>query len=222
MTSFDIAVLIVLGFSLIFSLMKGFVREIFSLLAYVGGYLMAVKYQGAVAQVLMESIPSKPIAKLISFVAIFIITSIIISLMGRVAKGLLWSGTDLSMFDRILGGLVGLARGVVILVAIMFPLQFFPKILNEITQDSYTSPYLNQVLSFVNKNPGTLNIRKQISDFDLEGTKKKLNKFKDLSKLSKQIDDIKESVLANDKPLDQYTKEDKEKLSDILRSVEKE
>ena len=64
MTSFDIFVSVVLGFSLIFSLMKGFVREIFSLLSYVGGYLMAVKYQSTFAQVLMETIPSKPIAKL--------------------------------------------------------------------------------------------------------------------------------------------------------------
>ena len=66
MTSFDVFVSVVLGFCLLFSLMKGFVREIFSLFAYVGGYLMAVNYQGTFAQFLMESIPSKPIAKLIS------------------------------------------------------------------------------------------------------------------------------------------------------------
>ena len=51
MTPFDIFVAVVLGFSLIFSLMKGFVREIFSLLAYVGGYFMATKYQGTFASV---------------------------------------------------------------------------------------------------------------------------------------------------------------------------
>ena len=82
MSFFDIFVLIVLGLCLVFSLMKGLVREIFSLLAYVGGYLMAVKYQETFARVLMESIPSKPIAKLVAFVAIYIITAIIISLMG--------------------------------------------------------------------------------------------------------------------------------------------
>ena len=153
MTSFDIFVSVVLGFSLIFSLMKGFVREIFSLLSYVGGYLMAVKYQSTFAQVLMESIPSKPIAKLIAFVAIYIITAIIISLMGKVAKAMLWSGTDLSMFDRIMGGIVGLARGVAILVAVMFPLQFFPEVAKKFTQDSYAAPHLAKVLNFVNKNP---------------------------------------------------------------------
>ena len=53
MTSFDVFVSVVLGFCLLFSLMKGFVREIFSLFAYVGGYLMAVNYQGTFAQFLM-------------------------------------------------------------------------------------------------------------------------------------------------------------------------
>jgi membrane protein required for colicin V production len=222
MTSFDIFVLVVLGFSLIFSLMKGFVREIFSLLSYVGGYLMAVKYQGTFAQVLMESIPSKPIAKLVSFGAIYIVTAIIISLMGKVAKAMLWSGTDLSTFDRIMGGVVGLARGVAILVAVMFPLQFFPEVAKKFTQDSYSTPYLEKVLDFVNKNPGTLNIRKKISDFDLEGAKDKFNDLKDLKNLTDKIDDLKKNLPGSDKPLDDYSKDDLNKLNDILKSVDKD
>ena len=221
MTSFDIFVSVVLGFSLIFSLMKGFVREIFSLLSYVGGYLMAVKYQSTFAQVLMESIPSKPIAKLIAFVAIYIITAIIISLMGKVAKAMLWSGTDLSMFDRIMGGIVGLARGVAILVAVMFPLQFFPEVAKKFTQDSYAAPHLEKVLNFVN-NPGTLNIRKKILDFDMDGAKEKFDNLKDLKNLSDKFNDLKKNLSNNDKPQDQYSAEDLKKLNDILKSVDKD
>ncbi len=220
MTSFDIFVSVVLGFSLIFSLMKGFVREIFSLLSYVGGYLMAVKYQSTFAQVLMESIPSKPIAKLIAFVAIYIITAIIISLMGKVAKAMLWSGTDLSMFDRIMGGIVGLARGVAILVAVMFPLQFFPEVAKKFTQDSYAAPHLEKVLNFVN-NPGTLNIRKKILDFDMDGAKEKFEELKNLKNLSDTFNDLKKILPDNDKPQDQYSKEDLKKLNEILKSVDK-
>lgn len=222
MTLFDIFVSIVLGISLIFSLMKGFVREIFSLLAYVGGYFMAVKYQSTFAKILMESIPSKPIAKLIAFVAIYIVTAIIISLIGRIAKGILWSGTDLSMFDRIFGGIVGLARGVAILVAITFPLQFFPEVAKKVTEDSYTGPYLAKVLNFVNQNPGSLNIRKQLSNFDMEGVKEKFEDIKDLKKLKETFDDLKNKLPDNDKPLDQYSPEDQKKLEDILKSVDKQ
>jgi membrane protein required for colicin V production len=221
MTSFDIFVLVVLGFCLFFSVMKGFVREIFSLLAYVGGYLMAVKYQDTFARLLMESIPSKPLSKLIAFVAIYIITAIIISLMGKVASAMLWSGANLSMFDRLFGGLVGLAKGVAILVAVTFPLQFFPELAKKFTQDSYAEPHLAKVRDFVKKNPGTLNIRKNLSNFDMEGAKEKLNELKDLKKLSDTFDDLKKAIPGTDKPQDQYSKEDLKKLNEILKSVDK-
>jgi membrane protein required for colicin V production len=221
MTPFDIFVAVVLGFSLIFSLMKGFVREIFSLLAYVGGYFMATKYQGTFASVLMESIPSKPIAKLLAFVAIYIITAIIISLMGKIAKGMFFSGTDLSMFDRILGGLVGLARGVVILLAVTFPLQFFPEVAKKFTKDSYTAPYLAKALKFASQNSDALNIRKSLSDFGMEGAKEKFDQLKDLSKLKDQLDDLKKKLPDIEKPQDQYSPEDQKKLEEILKSVDK-
>jgi membrane protein required for colicin V production len=221
MTSFDIFVSVVLGISMIFSLMKGFVREIFSLLAYVGGYLMAVKYQDTLARILMESITSKPIAKLAAFAAIYIVTAIIISLMGKIAKGMLWSGTDLSMFDRLLGGVVGLARGVAIMIAVTFPLQFFPEVSKKLTEDSYTAPYLAKVLKFVNQNPGSLNIRKKLSEFDLDGAKEKFEELKDLKKLKDTFDDLKDKLPDNNKPLDQYSPEDKKKLEEILNAVDK-
>ena len=221
MTSFDIFVSVVLGISLVFSLMKGFVREIFSLLAYVGGYLMAVKYQDTLVRILIESIPSKPIAKLAAFAAIYIVTAIIISLIGKIAKGILLSGTDLSMFDRLLGGVVGLARGVAIMAAITFPLKFFPEVSKKLTEDSYTAPYLANVLDFVSQNSGTLNIRKKLSEFDMEGAKEKFKDLKELKGLKDSFDDLKDKLPGNSKPLDQYSAEDQRKLEEILKSFDK-
>ena len=220
MTSFDIFVSVVLCISLVFSIMKGFVRQIFSLLAYVGGYLMAVKYQDTLAQVFIESIPSKPIANLAAFAVIYIFTAIIISLIGRIAKGILLSGTDLSMFDRFLGGVVGLVRGVVIMVAIVFPLKFFPEASKKLTEDSYTAPYFAKVLDFVSQNPGTLNIRKKLSEFDMEGAKEKFEDLKELKSLKDSFDDLKDKLPGNSKPLDQYSTEDQRKLKEILKAVD--
>jgi membrane protein required for colicin V production len=220
MTSFDIFVSVVLCISLVFSIMKGFVRQIFSLLAYVGGYLMAVKYQDTLAQVFIESIPSKPIAKLAAFAAIYIVTAIIISLIGKIAKGILLSGTDLSMFDRLLGGVVGLVRGVVIMVAIVFPLKFFPEVSKKLTEDSYTAPYLAKVLDFVSQKPGTLNIRKKLSEFDMEGAKEKFEDLKELKSLKDSFDNLKDKLPGNSKPLDQYSTEDQRKLKEILKAVD--
>jgi len=219
MTYFDIFVAVVMGFSLIFAVMKGFVRGIFSLLAYVGGYFMATKYQGSFASVLMDSIPSQPIAKLIAFVTIYIMTAIIISLMGRVVRGLFFSTTGLSMLDRGFGGLVGLARGLAILLAVTFPLQFFPEVGKKFTKDSYTAPYLAKVLNFVSQNSGALNFKEKLSDFDMNGVKEKFEDLKDLKGLKDQFDDLKKNLPDIDKPQDEYSPEDKKKLEDILKSV---
>ena len=228
MTTFDIIVYSILGLSVIFSLFKGFVKEVFSLLSYLGGYLMASKYQGVFFQLLIESIPSKPIAKLIAFVGIFIITAIIISLMGRVARGLIISATHLSGFDRLAGGFVGFGKGILIVVAVTFPLQFFPKVGKKLMKDSQTAPHLAKVLAFVSQNPEALNIRKKLNDFDMGGMKGKFEELKNMKGMAEQFEDLKNSLSnmngdskKGEKPLDEYSKEDIQKLTDILKSVEK-
>jgi len=225
MTTFDVVVYSILGLSVTFSLFKGFVKEIFSLLSYLGGYLMASKYQGVFSQLIMESIPSKPIAKLIAFAGIYIMTAIIISLMGRIARGFIMSATQLSGFDRLAGGFVGFARGVIIMVALTFPLQFFPEVSKKLMKDSQTAPHLAKVLAFANQNPEALNIRKKLTDFDMGGM---TEKFEELKEMADQFEDIKISLpnmegnsKNGEKPQDQYSKEDIQKLTDILKSVEK-
>ena len=69
MTTFDIIVIFILGLSIVLSLFRGFVKELFSLLSYLGGYLMAANYQSEFSQVFLDSISSKAIAKLIAFIS---------------------------------------------------------------------------------------------------------------------------------------------------------
>jgi membrane protein required for colicin V production len=228
MTTFDIIVYSILGLSVIFSLFKGFVKEIFSLLSYLGGYLMASKYQGVFSKLLIESIPSKPIAKIIAFTAIYILTAIIISIMGRVARSFIMSATQLSGFDRLAGGIVGFAKGVIIVVALIFPLQYFPEVGKKLMKDSQTAPHLAKVLTFVNQNSKTPNILKKLTGFDMGVMKEKIKGLKDTTDMADQFDVFKKSLpkiggdsKKDDKPLDQYSKKDIQKLTDILKSVEK-
>ena len=164
MTTFDIIVFSILGLSILLSLFKGFVKEIFSLLSYLGGYLIASNYQQDFAQVLMESITSKAIAKLVAFITIYILTTIIISLIGRVIHSMIMSATKLSIFDRLIGGIVGFGKGVVIVVAIIFPIQFFPNIYQMLTKDSQTAPYLAKALQLINQKSASLNIKEKLDN----------------------------------------------------------
>ena len=228
MTTFDIVVCSILGLSLLSSLFKGFVKEVFSLLSYLGGFLLAIKYQGDFAQVLMENISSKPSAKLISFVTIYVLTYIIISLMGKVVRGMLVSGTKLSMFDRLMGGVVGFGRGMVIVIAVTFPLQFFPEIMKKVTKESETIPYLVKVLTFVNQNIGNFKFQNPLTDFNIDEAKEKLKELKAVNKMVDQLEEFKDNLpsmsdkfISEDKSLEEYSKDDLQKLNDILKSVQK-
>jgi membrane protein required for colicin V production len=228
MTTFDIIVYSILGLSVIFSLFKGFVKEIFSLLTYLGGYLMASKYQGAFSKLLMESIPSKPIAKVIAFIAIYILSAIIISIMGRVARGFILSTTQLSGFDRLAGGIVGFTKGVIIVLALIFPLQYFPEVGKKLMKNSQSTPHLAKVLIFINQNSITPNILKKLTDFEMGVMKEKLEEFKKVKEMTNKFEGLKKSfpnmggdLKKIDKPLDQYSNKDIQKLTDILKSVEK-
>ena len=228
MTTFDIVVCSILGLSLLSSLFKGFVKEVFSLLSYLGGFLLAIKYQGNFAQALMENISSKPIAKVIAFVTIYVLTYIIISLMGKVIKGMLVSGGKLSMFDRLMGGIVGFGRGMVIVIAVTFPLQFFPEILRTVTKGSETIPYLVKALTFVNENIGNFKLQNPLSDFNIDEAKEKLKELNAVNNMVDQLEEFKdklpnisEKFVSDDKEMEEYSKDDLQKLNDILKSVEK-
>ena len=228
MTTFDIIVFSILGLSVVLSLFKGLVKEIFSLLSYLGGYLMAAHYQQSFAQVFIEIIPSKAIAKLIAFIAIYIFTAIIIALIGRVFRSMIISATKLSIFDRLIGGVVGFGKGLIIIVAILYPIQFFPNISQKLTKDSQTAPYLAKVLQLINQKSASLDIRGKLDNLNIDEAKEKVDKLINLDNMADKLQDLKEKIPSmekqfnsEDKPLDEYSTEDLQKLNDIIKSVEK-
>ena len=228
MTTFDIIVFSILCLSVVLSLFKGLVKEIFSLLSYLGGYLMAAHYQQSFAQVFIEIIPSKAIAKLIAFIAIYIFTAIIISLIGRVFRSMIISATKLSIFDRLIGGVVGFGKGLIIIVAIIYPIQFFPNISQKLTQDSQTAPYLAKVLQLINQKSASFDIRGKLDNLNIDEAKEKVDELINLDNMADKLQDLKEKLPSmekqfnsEDKPLDEYSTEDLQKLNDIIKSVEK-
>ena len=228
MTTFDFIIYAILILSFLASLSRGFVKEVFSLLCYLGSFLMAIKYQGSLSQLLMETISSKPIAKVVAFSTIYVLTAIIISLMGKVIKGMLMSGTKLSIIDRLMGGVVGFVKGAIIVIAVIFPLQFFPEISKKLTRDSQTIPYLVEVLIFVNKNISNFNFQNPLADINIDNTKEKLKELKIIRKVGDQIEEFKKNLpdrsqnsVSEEKDLDEYSKDDLQKLKDILKSINK-
>lgn len=116
MTIFDYLVLFVLVSSVVISTMRGLVKEILSLLGWVIAFVVANAYGAELAPLLPELIPGATVRLMVAFIALFLGVRILMGLLA-LALGALIEASGLSLADRGLGGLFGLARGVVIVLA---------------------------------------------------------------------------------------------------------
>jgi membrane protein required for colicin V production len=113
MTVFDYAVLLILGVSVVVSLLRGFTREVLALAAWVIAFVTASLTAGIVAELLKAMIANEALRVLTAFLAVFIATLLMMSLIGLAVSRLVKSA-GLGLEDRILGSVFGLARGMLI------------------------------------------------------------------------------------------------------------
>ncbi len=227
MSLLDTFFCIVLGISLIYSVIRGMVQELFSLLAYVGGFVLAIRFRGEVAETLDKVIPSAAVAEVAAFGMIFLASIVGISLIGRGIKKLVRSNSGLSGLDRVMGGALGLIKGVLILVILMFPLKFFPDLQGKILSDSALAPHLHKVSEAVAETVKADDYVDKLPEFDLDGIKKKFDNLKGVGNLAQDMDtgnkdqiDDDEDVEVQGTPQDSYTSKEKRKLNDILLSLD--
>jgi membrane protein required for colicin V production len=124
-TFIDFLFVAIILISTIFALRKGLVREVISLVALIGGLLLAAFYYPAIAELFHDITKTAEIANLIGFLAIFL--SVI--LLGAVAAFLVnrfVKMADLQWIDRLLGALFGFLRGWAIASIIALALIAFP------------------------------------------------------------------------------------------------
>ena len=118
MTIFDYAVLTILLISIIVSVMRGLVREILSLIGWVAAFVVASLFANDAAA-LLPSVIGLPILRVIvAFLLLLLGGALLMALVNwGILRAISAAGLDLA--DRGLGGLFGLARGVVIVIALV-------------------------------------------------------------------------------------------------------
>lgn len=119
MTSFDYAVLAIVGLSILLSMMRGFVREILSLVSWVVAFFVAKIYTLELAPLLPKEIPSESLRVLAAFLILFLATLLVSSLLA-IALAQVFKHLGLNWVDRFLGAFFGLARGIVIVGVLVF------------------------------------------------------------------------------------------------------
>ncbi|MBN2467232.1 MAG: CvpA family protein [Deltaproteobacteria bacterium] len=121
MNSLDIVILIILLVSFVYSLFRGFVREVFSLLALIVGFLAAVRLYHFPAALLGKTLDNPIIAGVLGFILTFIAVSVAISLMGRLVRKFV-ATIKLESIDRMLGALFGLVKGTFLVIILILML----------------------------------------------------------------------------------------------------
>lgn len=116
MTWLDYAVLGVLGVSIGWGVWRGLVREIVSLLGWLVAFLSASLFSGPLSELLPASIPTAEMRTVAAFVAIFIAALMVTTLLGIVLSHLV-KAVGLGSLDRTLGGLFGIARAALVILA---------------------------------------------------------------------------------------------------------
>ncbi|MBI5186184.1 MAG: CvpA family protein [Nitrospinae bacterium] len=141
----DVLIIIALGTSVAIGVLRGFVRECFSLASYVIGYLMASGTYAFFAARLYWLIKNPQARIILCFGIIFIVTVILVNLAGRLLRKLISKAKGLSMVDRIVGLIFGFCRGVLILSLIMIPVSLFPVLGSDSIRNSTLAPSLKIV-----------------------------------------------------------------------------
>ncbi len=111
----DLVILLVCALSITVSILRGFIREVFSIAVWVVAAVVAL-HMAEPLSVRLEPWVELPSARVIAaFVGVFVVILVIGALLNYLL-GKLIKGTGLSGTDRMLGALFGAARGIVLVV----------------------------------------------------------------------------------------------------------
>jgi membrane protein required for colicin V production len=144
-TGLDYGVLGMLALSAAWGLWRGLVREVISLAGWVLAFLAANLFAEPLARALPQSISNPDLRMIVAFVVIFVVTLTLATLAAiLLSKALKAAG--LRGLDRTLGGLFGVARGLLIALAfaLVAGLTSLPQ--HPIWKQSFTGPVLERTL----------------------------------------------------------------------------
>ena len=114
----DWFILIVLTASGLISLARGFTKEFLSLFLWVFAFIAAVSLEFLATPKINEFIGNAEISKIFAYIVVFMVCIILGGMVIKfISKLIKWSGA--SGFDRFLGVLFGLTRGLIVLFVIL-------------------------------------------------------------------------------------------------------
>ena len=121
-TAVDWAIIAVLGLSILLSLWRGFVREAVSLAGWIAAFVIANMFVGEMAVFLQQWIANVTGRYVAAYALLFVGMLLVAGIVGKLSAQVI-KVTGLTLLDRLLGTVFGLARGIIVVLVVVYVLR---------------------------------------------------------------------------------------------------
>lgn len=146
----DIAILVIVGISVLISIIRGFVKEAMSLVVWLAAFWISLTFAGRLAVLFQKWIADPTIQRVAAYATLFVATLIIGAIVNYII-GQLVKKTGLSGTDRLIGMFFGLGRGVVIVSALLMIAGYTPLPKEPVWKESVLIGYVEPAVKAIIK-----------------------------------------------------------------------
>jgi len=144
----DYTILAVVAISTIIGLIRGFIREILSLVTWVAAFVIAFKFSGNLAQLFSHYVKTSSLRLVLAFALLFIITLILGGLLSYLLSHVA-DKTGLTGTDRVLGMVFGIVRGILVIAVVMLLLSVEANGKMDWSQHSILAPHFQWLVHWL-------------------------------------------------------------------------
>lgn len=143
MTIIDSIIIIIFMAFLARGIWVGLVRQLAFIVALLLGFWVAGQYYEAASPILSNFISSPQISFIVTYSLLLVTVYFLVMLLGLGLKKVM-QVTFLGWFDRLMGGLFGAGKGVIVISMVFMVIGAFLSDSNKFFKDSFFYPYLSQ------------------------------------------------------------------------------
>lgn len=165
MTAYDLVIVGLFGLLIGRGIWLGLLRQVTGLIALYFGYYVASQYHEQIFPILERVSENPKVVFLTSYVLLFVATYLIVMLLGK-GLGYVISLTITSWFDRLLGGVVGFAKALLLAVLLHMILGTVLAPENQMLRECMTCGPLNEAAGITRKLIKDEEVRKSLLQQD--------------------------------------------------------
>jgi membrane protein required for colicin V production len=141
----DLAMLGVIALSALVGAVRGLTFEVLSLLGWVAAWFAGLWLGPSLAPHIPVGAPESPLNGIVAFASAFLIVLVLWGLAARGVSALVGK-TLLRPLDRLLGAVFGVARGVLVLLALAAVISYTPASASDAWRESHGAVWLNSIV----------------------------------------------------------------------------